>query len=58
MKKKCPCCGKLCKNDVTIEDHGRCIDCHHEIIMGERCAGCWEYGHAIENCPDNEKEQT
>jgi len=48
----CPCCGNTCHDDVTIADHGVCWDCHHEMLMGERCFGCWDYGHGLDFCPD------
>jgi hypothetical protein len=28
----CPQCGASCNGDVTIADHGRCIDCHHAML--------------------------
>lgn len=38
----CPVCGESCKDDVTIEDHGMCYDCHHAVLDGELCAYCLE----------------
>ena len=42
----CPTCGASCNNDVTIEDHGECIDCHHARLNGEldtpQCEQCGE----------------
>jgi hypothetical protein len=29
---ECPQCGASCNGDVTIADHGCCIDCHHENL--------------------------
>jgi hypothetical protein len=28
----CPECNNTCKDDVTIEDHGLCLDCLHEHL--------------------------
>ena len=29
---ECPRCHQLCNGDVTISDHGCCIDCLHEQL--------------------------
>lgn len=29
----CPQCHAACRNGTTIDDHGRCIDCHKEALM-------------------------
>jgi len=50
----CPACDNECGNDVTIEDHGVCYDCHHEMLNGERCFSCREYGHDFNHCPDDQ----
>jgi len=31
----CPQCGAKCFDDVTIADHGMCIDCHKKWQFGE-----------------------
>ena len=47
----CPSCETEVKDDVTIEDHGVCFDCHHEMLCGERCRLCMGYGHIMDDCP-------
>lgn len=47
----CPSCETEIKDDVTIEDHGVCFDCHHEMLLGERCRLCMGHGHVINDCP-------
>jgi hypothetical protein len=32
----CPVCGVHCFDDVTLEDHCKCIDCHHAELLKER----------------------
>lgn len=54
--KQCPVCDELCKDDVTIEDHGMCYDCHHQILSGERCWYCRELGHSKDECLEYEIE--
>ena len=50
----CPSCGTYDSDEATsIADHGVCHDCHRQILAGERCSGCHELGHSIENCPLN-----
>ena len=53
---ECPSCLNTCKDDVTIEDHGVCYDCHHEILNGERCSLCYELDHTVHVCPEAEPE--
>ena len=55
MTEACPSCLNECKDDVTIEDHGVCWDCHHEMLNGERCRDCYEYGHDRDDCPEREE---
>ena len=31
----CPVCGAMCNEDVTIEDHSACYDCHKARLNGE-----------------------
>ena len=31
----CPQCGEHCYDDVTIADHGECIDCHKARLLQE-----------------------
>jgi hypothetical protein len=38
----CSVCGNSCKDDVTMDDHGMCYDCHHMVLNGELCADCLE----------------
>lgn len=52
----CPCCDTTCPGDVTLEDHGVCIDCHEEMLNGERCQICWSTEHSTDKCPEWEKE--
>ena len=52
MIQKCPSCGEMCRNDVTIEDHGVCYDCHHDMLNGERCRICYMPGHDSSDCDD------
>jgi len=54
----CPSCNTIDRNDVTLEDHGVCYECHHEMLCGERCRICYEVGHSSENCPEAEPPDT
>lgn len=36
---ECPRCGASCNGDVTIADHGCCIDCHKADLMPEEIEG-------------------
>jgi hypothetical protein len=27
----CPSCGEHCFDDVTLADHGMCLDCFHDL---------------------------
>lgn len=33
--RECPQCAALCHDDVTIDDHGQCYDCHKARLWGE-----------------------
>jgi len=50
----CPACDNDCYGDVTLEDHGVCWDCHKDLLNGERCYGCLEAGHILEDCRFND----
>ena len=51
---QCPSCETDIENDVTLDDHGVCFDCHHEILNGERCRICFVTDHGWEDCPEIE----
>lgn len=35
----CPVCGQNCFDDQTIADHGRCYDCHQEVLLADAQEG-------------------